>query len=56
MERTKRRYTRVSPAVYPVMVRLHEEFGLTYSQIADLFHCSRSRVVQLVIENREEVA
>lgn len=56
METTKRRYTRVSPAAYPVMVRLHEEYGLTYAQIADLFDCSRSRVVQLVQENREDVA
>jgi DNA-directed RNA polymerase specialized sigma24 family protein len=55
-QQSRRRYTRISPANYPVMVRLHEEYGLTYAQIADLYGCSRSRVVQLVSENREEVA
>lgn len=50
----KRRYTRISPALYPVMARLHEEYRLTYAQIADLFDCSRSRVVQLVTDFRDD--
>lgn len=50
----KRRYVRIHPTNYEVMVRLHEEHHLTYAQIADLFGCSRSRVVQLITENRQK--
>lgn len=50
----KRKYTRISPANYKVMARLHDEYGLTYAQIADLFGCSRSRVVQLVTQYRDD--
>lgn len=52
----KRRYTRISPAVYPVIVKLHRDFGLTYQAIADLFGCSRSRVVQITSAHKEKAA
>lgn len=49
----KRSYTRLSPSSHPVMRRLHREHRLTYPQIADLFGCSRSRVVQIVNSQEE---
>lgn len=52
----KRKYTKVSPADHQVMERLHSEYGLTYPQIADLYGCSRSRVVQIVNQFRQVVA
>lgn len=52
----KRKYVRVSPAVYPIIVKLHEEHGFTYQQVADLFGCSRSRVVQITSAHKETAA
>lgn len=43
-----RQYNRVHPILYPILVKLHQDFGLTYGQIAHLVGCSRSRVVQLI--------
>lgn len=48
-----RRYTRIDPTVHPVMVRLVTEHRLSYEQVANLFGCSRSRVVQIVKEQRD---
>lgn len=50
---SRRKYTRVSPADHQVMERLHREYQLTYPQIADLYGCSRSRVVQIVTQFRQ---
>lgn len=47
-----RRYTKVATVDHQVMVRLHRTHGLTYPQIAELYGCSRSRVVQIV--NQQE--
>lgn len=43
-----RRYTRIAPEMVPIMSRLQADYRLTYDEIADLFGCSRSRVIQLV--------
>lgn len=50
----KRSYTRISPEMVPVMDELQGHYGLTYDEVARLFRCSRSRVIQLVTKHRGE--
>lgn len=50
---SRRSYGKVHPSTYRVMHRLIAEDLLTYDRVAELFGCSRSRVVQVTRQFRD---
>lgn len=51
---TVRKGTKVHPATFNLVLRLKDQVGMTYEDIADLLGVTPSRVQQIVLHKRKE--